>query len=133
MPPEQLATTTPAAGRLYLQGRAELLAGRPEAALRSLRAAVGVDPALALAMALLAIASKRARGGDGWREQMAIAQRCRTVSRRERQQIDVIALALDGRFDRASALGLEHLCEFPDDVIVAHVLADGPVAKDLFE
>ena len=108
--------------------------------MEALADAVRLDAGFAMALAVLAIASKWSLGGDAWRAPMATAQRCRAISRRERQQIDVIALALDERFERASALGLEHLCEFPDDVIVAlvihaptDVLAERPVAQDAFE
>ena len=43
-------------------------------------------------------------------------------TRRERQHIEVITLALSGERDRAAVLGREHLREFPDDEVVARVL-----------
>lgn len=50
------------------------------------------------------------------------------VTRRERQHIEVITLALSGDRDRAAVLGREHLREFPDDVLVAQVLASRGLA-----
>ena len=41
--------------------------------------------------------------------------------RKERQQIQVVALAVIGDLDRASGLASEHLAEFPDDGLVHQV------------
>jgi len=45
----------------------------------------------------------------------------RHSSRRERQQVQVVALAVTGDLDRASGLASEHLAEFPGDELVAQV------------
>ena len=42
-------------------------------------------------------------------------------SRRERQQAQIVALAVTGDLDRASGLASEHLAEFPGDELIAQV------------
>jgi hypothetical protein len=125
MPPDQLTTTPAAAAMLYRQGVALLVCGRPADAIRLLQAAVTIDSQFAVAFAALAVAEAEADvdDGDRWRRSIERAARQRNVSRRERQHISVIALALEGGLVRASALGREHLQEFPADHAVAHALA----------
>jgi len=49
-------------------------------------------------------------------EQLAHAQRyARATARRERQIVQIAALVVEGRRDRAAGLTLEHTAEFPDD------------------
>ena len=49
---------------------------------------------------------------------LGVARSCSpTVSRYERHHAEVVALALDGASARASALALEHLAEFPDEIV----------------
>jgi hypothetical protein len=43
--------------------------------------------------------------------------------RKERQQVQVVALAVAGDLDRASGLASEHLAEFPGDELVQQVRA----------
>jgi hypothetical protein len=43
--------------------------------------------------------------------------------RKERQQVQVVALAVVGDLDRASGLASEHLAEFPGDELVDQVRA----------
>lgn len=43
--------------------------------------------------------------------------------RQERQQVQVVALAVTGDLDRASGLAAEHLAEFPGDELIHHVQA----------
>jgi len=45
------------------------------------------------------------------------------MSRRERQQEQVVRALERGRLARALVLACEHLCEFPDDVVVRDAAA----------
>jgi hypothetical protein len=123
MPPDQLSTTPAAAAMLYHQGVALLVCGRPADAIRLLQAAITIDGQFAVALAALAVAEIEVFDDDRWRRTIDRATRQRNISRRERQHVAVIALALDGRLTRASALGREHLQEFASDVAVTHALA----------
>jgi hypothetical protein len=50
------------------------------------------------------------------RDQIARAQcHARTAARRERQLVQIAALAVAGQRDRAAGLTLEHAAEFPSD------------------
>jgi hypothetical protein len=107
---------------LYRQGVVLLITGRPEDAIRLLRAAVTIDDRFAVALAALAVAEAEVCDDLRWRNTIDRATRQREISRRERQHVGVVALALQGRLTRASALGREHLHEFPNDEPVIHVL-----------
>ena len=130
MPPDQLTTTPAAAAMLYRQGVALLVCGRPADAIRLLQAAVTIDSQFAVAFAALAVAEADVDDGDRWRRFIDRASRQRNISRRERQHIAVVTLALEGGLVRASALGREHLQEFPADHAVAHVLSTRGVDID---
>jgi len=43
------------------------------------------------------------------------------ATRRERQHVEIVALALVGAVARAQALRAAHLAEFPDDVLIVHL------------
>ena len=43
------------------------------------------------------------------------------TTRRERQHIEIVALAFVGDVARARALRAAHLAEFPDDVLIVHL------------
>jgi len=45
------------------------------------------------------------------------------MTRKERQQIQIVGLAVAGDTDRATALIAEHLAEFPDDELIGLVQA----------
>ena len=45
------------------------------------------------------------------------------MTRRERQQAEIVAAARDGEFARVLVLSREHLAEFPDDLEVADAAA----------
>jgi DNA-binding GntR family transcriptional regulator len=47
----------------------------------------------------------------------------RHLTRKERHHVEIVLLAVAGDVARASALAREHLVEFPDDVVVARLLA----------
>jgi hypothetical protein len=65
-------------------------------------------------------------GGAATRQALDAADRARSCSRRlsrgERHHVEVVVLTLRDRPARASALGREHLYEFPGDRVVGHVL-----------
>jgi hypothetical protein len=70
----------------------------------------------AIEQALLAVLA--ADGGDSATAYGHVAlaqQRSRTTARRERQVVEIAALAVAGHRERAAGLALEHLVEFPDD------------------
>lgn len=45
----------------------------------------------------------------------------RGAARRERQHVEIVALAFVGDVARARALRAAHLAEFPDDVLIVHL------------
>jgi hypothetical protein len=45
----------------------------------------------------------------------------RGATRRERQHVEIVALAFVGELIRARALRAAHLAEFPDDVLIVHL------------
>jgi hypothetical protein len=44
------------------------------------------------------------------------------ATRRERQHIEIVMIALRGDRARARALGAGHLTEFPDDALIRHLV-----------
>jgi hypothetical protein len=54
---------------------------------------------------------------------------CTRATRRERQHMEIVVLAVRGERERAHALGRGHLREFPDDMIIAHVVARSDPAR----
>jgi hypothetical protein len=57
-------------------------------------------------------------GGDPARAERHLARaraEARTARRRERQIVEIVALALAGNSQRAAGLALEHAVAFPDD------------------
>jgi len=112
-----LSTSSPAAGRAYVEGVDGLLAARaaPEACFDR---AIAADPDFALAH----IGQARALQllGRGALAQAAAA-RARALGaaldRRERQHVEALALAVGGQGARALTLIRAHLGEFPRDVM----------------
>jgi hypothetical protein len=126
VPPELLPTTGPSAAHAHRRGAEALAAGRAQEAAGAFRDAVGEDPCFALAHAGLAVALSEL--GDD--ERLAVtdaleqARHCsRRLTRGERHHVEVVMLALRGDVSSASALAREHLSEFPDDAVVARLLA----------
>jgi hypothetical protein len=79
-----------------------------------------------------------ARAWDAWLQGRAtrarsLARAASTAARQQprgqRQQIQIVQLALDGEWDRASGLAAEHLAEFPGDQLIRRVLATGPAQR----
>ena len=125
-----LVITTDAASAAYAYSRGiQLLITSPVDAEALLRAALAADPnfelatvALALAVDTRGLAAEHHECGDRTATTFAGA------TRRERQHIEVIRLVLSGERERAAVLGREHVREFPNDVLVAHVLASRGLA-----
>ena len=125
MPPDLTLTTGPTAARAHLRGVEDLLSGRSREAVVAFRESVIEDPCFAVGYASLAVALATLDDDrcDEAVEALASARRCsRRLSRRERHHVELVLLALQGRAGRASALGLEHLDEFPDDEVARFVL-----------
>ncbi len=117
-----VSTESLASAVAYARGIDLLLMSSAEAE-SALREAVGADPHFELARVALACA--HARADNQAESPLRDRPRCSAASaptRRERQHIEVIRLVLSGDRDRAAVLGREHLREFPNDVLVAHVV-----------
>ena len=126
MPPELRPTTGPTAAGAHRRGADELAAGRPREAACAFRVAVREDPCFALGYTGLAVALTEL--GDEERadviEALERARRCsRRLSRGERHHLQIVVAALQGDTASASALAREHLSEYPDDSVVARLLA----------
>jgi hypothetical protein len=83
----------------------------------------------AIEHALLAVLA--ADGGDAVTARGHIAcaqQQTRTTARRERQVVEIAALAVTGHGTRAAGLALEHTREFPSDTELLTRLAPPDVA-----
>jgi hypothetical protein len=123
-----VSTTSAGSAAAYARGVDLLMASSPEAE-AALRAAVDADPHLVMARVALACALAAT-------DPAAALALCRSAqssaalipTRRERQHIEVIMMALSGERDRAAVLGREHLREFPSDALVVHVLASRGLA-----
>jgi hypothetical protein len=110
----------------HRRGIVHLLQGDPRAAVHDLRAAIGEDPCFLVGHVDLSLALAEVGAWDpeeGQRRLDAARSCARTLSRYERHHAEVVALALDGRVSRATALALEHLADYPDDEVVCHLLA----------
>jgi hypothetical protein len=126
VPPALHLSTGPAAAAAHHRAVALLLGGDLEGAAVALRQAITEDPCFALGHAGLAVALSAMGDADDREdavEALANARRCsRHLSRRERHHVEVVLLALRRRTARASALGREHLDEFPEDAVVRFAL-----------
>ena len=113
-----ITTDSAQAAACYAAGL-HLLADSREASLMW-RAALEVDPSLGVALAALvwsATVDSEARDFLAALEDLLAGPPVTT--RRERQHMEIIAIAARGDRDRARALGLDHLREFPEDALVA--------------
>jgi len=107
----------------YLRG-VDLLLKSSADAVAALHEALEADPEFDLARVALACAhAAKDEQADAPLGKPSCCGCPRT--RRERQHIEVITLVLGGDNARASVLGREHLREFPDDVLVVHMLTRG--------
>jgi hypothetical protein len=119
-----ITTESAAAAGCYAEGVQLLIRSSPKA-VALLRAALAADASFGVALAALALSTADHASADddlvGALER--ILARSSSATRRERQHMEVIAVAVGGDRERARALGYEHLREFPDDVLVAHLVA----------
>jgi hypothetical protein len=116
-----LSTLSDRSAAAYGRG-VELLVRLSSEAVSVLRVAVEADPHFELARVALACAL----AADGMPPEAPDCDcspvACRAASRRERQHIEVVRLVLSGERERSAVLGREHVREFPNDVLVAHLL-----------
>lgn len=116
-----VSTLSDRSAAAYARG-VELLMGFSPEAVVVLRAAVESDPHFELAQVALACALAAA-GIPAEAPQCDRSPLSRRAStRRERQHIEVVRMVLNGERERAAVLGREHLHEFPEDMLVAHIL-----------
>jgi hypothetical protein len=119
-----ITTESAGAAACYAEGVQLLIRSSPDAVVL-LRAAVEADASLGVALAALALSSSGGAGHD--EDVLGALERSlagsSSATRRERQHMEIIAIALGGDRERAQALGCEHLREFPDDVLVDHLVA----------
>jgi hypothetical protein len=125
-----VTTSSADAAASYAEGVQLLLSESPNA-VPVLGAAVAADPSFAMVYAALALATADQTEAN---EEVADALErnlvgCTRATRRERQHMEIIALAVRGDRERAHALGRGHLHEFPDDMLIAHVVARSDRAR----
>jgi hypothetical protein len=122
-----ITTSSALAAARYASG-VELLFGSSPDAVAMLRAAVDADPAFGVALAALAWGSSGQADADAALIDALAASVAEsssvTVTRRERQHIEIVVTVLRGDRARARALGSEHLREFPADALVAHIITN---------
>ena len=118
-----ITTNSAVAAARYADGVELLLGSSPDAS-AMLQAAVAADPAFGVALAALAWGSTGQTGTDAALLDALAASVAgsSSVTRRERQHIEIVVTALRGDRERARALGSEHLREFPADALVAHII-----------
>lgn len=107
----------------YELGVKALLADDPATAARAFALAVELEPGFHRGHAALAAALAELGAHDEATVALARAGAGQRLRRKDRHHIAVVTLALSGETARATALGCEHLDEFPDDAVVHHVLA----------
>jgi hypothetical protein len=117
-----ITTSSATAAARYADG-VELLISSSDQAMAVLRAAVAADASLGIAGAALAWCAAGQAGADPTPLDAAeLPMAPARATRRERQHIEIIGTALRGDGERARALGAEHLREFPNDVLIAHLV-----------
>jgi hypothetical protein len=118
-----VSTESAAAAAHYDQGVERLVGSSPDA-IESFRAAVSEDAMFGVALAALAWSMRTfgADNADGVRALERCLEGSTTMTRRERQHVEVVAMAVRGDVERARALGRDHLREFPEDSVVTCVI-----------
>jgi hypothetical protein len=120
-----ISTRSAQAAAGYAEGVQLLISGSPVAAIPVLQAALAADPSLGVLLVALAVARSEAERADGVDLdllEVALAASS-SATRRERQQIEIVLVALRGDVARARALGAGHLTEFPDDALIGHLVS----------
>ncbi len=110
-----LTTASTTAATAYGDAVGATVTGSPAAG--HFARALAADLRFALARAGLALSSPAPRVA-----RLHLAEGDGRLTRRERQHVDVAVALLEGDTARASALGSEHLAEFPLDLVIAHHL-----------
>ena len=123
-----VSTSSDVSATAYADGVELLLAGLMPEAITLLRAAVESDPHFELAHVALTCALMSAGMPPEAPRCGCSPLSCRASTRRERQHIEIVRLALSGERARAAVLGREHLHEFPNDSLVAHTLTSHGLA-----
>lgn len=122
-----LSTVSGTSAAAYIRGVELLIDLSPEAVVM-LRAAVESDPHFELAWVALACALAAAGMPAEAAQRDFSLPACRASTRRERQHVEVVRMVLSGERERAAVLGREHLHEFPEDIMVAHLLTSHGLA-----
>jgi hypothetical protein len=120
-----ISTRSAEAAAHYAEGVRLVISGSPEGAIPVLQAALAADPSLGVVLVAIAMArsdAECAAGVDLDVLELALAPSV-SATRRERQHIEIVLIALRGDIARARALGGEHLGEFPDDALIRHLIA----------
>jgi hypothetical protein len=79
----------------------------------------------AVAHALLAVLASCNGDSDAAREHISSAhQQARATARRDRQVVEIAALAVAGQHERAAGLSMVHTAEFPDDADLLRRVTD---------
>jgi hypothetical protein len=116
-----ISTRSAEAAARYAEGVQLLISGSP-AAVGVLRGGLAADPSLGVLLVAIAVARFDAARADSF--ELDVLEHALATSspatRRERQHIEVVLVALRGDLARARALGAEHLSEFPADVLIRH-------------
>ena len=123
-----LLSTDAVAAAAYRRGVRELLDRRPEALMTFARAARH-DPHFALASAGIAVATSVAGDGVPWRALERARVAARSATRRERQHVETVTVALTGAPGLTLALAAQHLHEFPTDAVVLSVVGRAVIAS----
>jgi tetratricopeptide (TPR) repeat protein len=114
----KLSTASAQARRAYLEGEARLLAAKPSPE-KAFAAAIAADPDFALAHAgearalFMAARIPQARAAALMARELA-----KKLPPRERNNVEVIALTVEGGAAQAYALAREHLRQYPTDAMV---------------
>ena len=118
-----ISTRSAEAAAHYAEGVQLLISGSP-AVIPVLQAALAADPSLGVV--LIAIAMTRFDAAPPTRADLDLLEYALAASssatRRERQHIEIVMVALHGDLARARALGAGHLTEFPDDALIRHLV-----------
>jgi tetratricopeptide (TPR) repeat protein len=113
-----LSTTSEKARRAYLEGEARLLAAKPFAE-KSFELAIAADPDFALAHAGEARALfLAARIPEAKAAALMARELAKNLPPRERNNVEVVALAIEGGAAKAYQLAREHLKQYPTDAMV---------------
>ncbi len=118
-----ISTRSAEAAAYYAEG-VQLLISGSAAAVPVLQAALAADPSLGVVIVAIAVTRFDAEGAIS--VELDVLERALATSspatRRERQHIEIVMVALRGDMARARALGAEHLSEFPADVLIRHLV-----------